>query len=192
MHARIPNTNKLAEFATAARTWDKWHQTLGHISIGAIKTLKNNNLVEGMDIDKSKESTQCVACIQGRQTTKPFPKQAEDDVMQIGELTVSDVWGPANMEGASREQYFYSFTDAKMCRTQIYFSHTKTEVLRYFKEYKALIENQTNNKLKHFRSDGGGKYINEPFKTFCAEAGIIMEQTVPYSLAQNGIAEWIN
>src|SRR6266481_2072124 len=192
MHTQIPNTNKLAEFAMAARTWDKWHRTLGHISIGAIQTLKNNNLVEGMDIDKSKESTQCMACIQGRQTVEPFPKQAEDDVTQIGELTVSDIWGPANMEGPSREQYFYSFTDAKTCRTQIYFSHTKTEVLCYFKEYKALIENQTNNKLKFFHSDGSGKYINEPFKTFCAEASIIMEQTVPYSPAQNSITEQIN
>src|SRR6266481_5156552 len=101
MHAWITNTNKLVEFAMAAQTWDELHRTLGHISIGAIKTLKNNNLVEGMDIDKSKESTQCTACIQGRQTAEPFPKQAKDDVTQIGELTVSDVWGPANMEGPS-------------------------------------------------------------------------------------------
>src|SRR6266481_5487605 len=75
MCAQIPNTNKPAEFAVAARTWDEWHRTLGHISIGAIKTLKNNNLVEGMDIDKSKESTQCAACIQGRQTAEPFPNE---------------------------------------------------------------------------------------------------------------------
>src|SRR6266481_2933698 len=112
--------------------------------------------------------------------------------MQIGKLTVSDVWGPANTEGPSREQYFYLFMDAKTCRTQIYFSHTKTEVLRYFKEYKALIENQTNKKLKFFHSDSSGEYINKPFKTFCAKAGIIMEQMAPDSPAQNGIAEWIN
>ena len=175
-----------------AWTWDDWHRTLRHISIGAIKTLKNNNLVEGMDVDKNKESIQCAACIQGCQTVEPFPKRAEDDITKVGELTVSDVWGPANTEGPNREQYFYSFTDAKMCRTQIYFSHTKTEVLRYFKEYKALIENQTSNKLKHFRSDSGGEYINELFKNFCAKTGIIMEQTAPYSPVQNGIAEWIN
>ena len=82
--------------------------------------------------------------------------------------------------------------DAKTHHTQIYFSHTKTEVLWYFKEYKAFIENQTNNKLKRFRSDSGGEYINEPFKTYCAEASIIMEQTAPYSPAQNGIAERVN
>jgi len=71
--------------------------------------------------------------------------------------------------------------DAKMCCTQI-----------YFKEYKAFIENQTNQNVKCFWSDGHGEYINDPFKTFCAEAGIIMEQMVPYSLVQNGIVEHVN
>ena len=83
--------------------WDEWHRTLGHISIDANKTLKQNNLVDGMEVDINKEFTQCAACIQGRQTVEPFPKRAEDDVTKIGELTVSVVWGPANMEGPNRE-----------------------------------------------------------------------------------------
>ena len=41
-------------------------------------------------------------------------------------------------------------------------------------------------------SDGSGKYINKPFKAYCAKASIIMEQTAPYSPVQNGIAEHIN
>ena len=65
-----------------------------------------------MDIDKNKESIQYAACIQAHQMVKPFPKQTEDDIMQISELTVSDSWGPANMEGPNQEQYFYLFTDA--------------------------------------------------------------------------------
>ena len=103
MRARITNSSKPAEFAATARTWDEWHRTLGHISIGAIKTLENNNLVEGMEVDRNKESTQCAACIQGRQTVEPFPKRAKDDITKIGELTVSDVWGLANTEGPNRE-----------------------------------------------------------------------------------------
>ena len=70
-----------------------------------------------MEVDKNKESTQCMACIQGHQTVEPFPKRAEDDITKIGELTVSDVWGPANTEGPNRERYFYLFTDAKSWQT---------------------------------------------------------------------------
>ena len=75
---------------------------------------------------------------------------AKDDITDIGELTVSDIWGPANTEGPSQGQYFYLFMDTKTCQTQIYFSNAKTEVLKYFKEYKAFMENQTNKKLNHF------------------------------------------
>ena len=39
---------------------------------------------------------------------------------------------------------------------------------------------------------GGSKYINDPFKTYCAKAGIIMEQMAPYSLVQNSITKHIN
>jgi len=67
-------TNKPAEFATAEHTWDTWHQILGHISIGAVKTLKNNNLVNGMEVDRNKQPTQCTACIQGPQTVELFPR----------------------------------------------------------------------------------------------------------------------
>ena len=74
MCTQIMNSSKPAEFAAAAWMWDEWYRTLRHISIGAIKTLKNNNLVEGMEVDKNKEPTQCVACIQGHQTVEPFPK----------------------------------------------------------------------------------------------------------------------
>ena len=74
MQARITSANKPAEFATVAWTLVEWHRTLRHILIGAIKTLKNNNLVEGMEVDKNKESTQCVVRIQGHQTVEPFLK----------------------------------------------------------------------------------------------------------------------
>ena len=55
-----------------------------------------------------------------------------------------------------------------------------------------LIEMQTGRQLKRLHSDGSGEYINALFRTFCAEKGIIMEFTTPYSPTQNGIAERLN
>ena len=116
----------------------------------------------------------------------------EDAATLIGDLSISDVWGPANTEGPVRERYFYSFTDAKSRYSVIYFSHAKDGVLERFKEYAMLIETQTGCQLKCLRSDGGSEYINALFITFCAKKGIIMESTTPYSPAQNGIAECLN
>ena len=123
---------------------------------------------------------------------EPFPKRVEDAATLIGNLSISDVWGPANTEGLVQEQYFYSFTDAKSRYSVIYFSHAKDGILECFKEYAMLIEMQTGCQLKHLCSDGSSEYINTLFRAFCAKNRIIMESTTPYSPAQNGIAERLN
>lgn len=87
---------------------------------------------------------------------------------------------------------FYLYTNAKSRYSIVYFGNTKDEALKHFEKFKAFIETQTGNKLKHFRSDSGGEYINKPFRELCAKHGIIMETTAPYSPAQNGIAERLN
>jgi transposase InsO family protein len=149
-------------------------------------------LVTGLEINKSQLPTQCSACIQGKRHVEPFPQQAEDKAEKTGDIIVSDVWGPAQIEGPSHEKYFYSFTDVKTRYTEIYLGITKDEVLRHFKSFKQFIETQTGNKVKWFRSDNGGEYVNKSFKNFCAKNGIIMETTAPYSPSQNGIAERLN
>ena len=89
-----------------------------------------------------------MACIQGKHHIDPFPKRAEDAAELVGDLTVSNVWGPANTVGPAREHYFYSFTNAKSRYLTVYFSHTKDSVLDHFKDYTALVETQTGNCLK--------------------------------------------
>ena len=105
MKAWVTKSGKARDFAAMAkgRSWDKWHQILGHININSIKMLKTNNLVTRLDIDETKEHSQCKACIQGKRHVEPFPKKAEDMVDQISDITVSNVWGPAQTEGPSRE-----------------------------------------------------------------------------------------
>ena len=193
MHAQAKTTTKIDYVAfTQLKSWDTWHQILAHINPGVIKMLKTQNLVTGMDVDTNSATTQCVACIQGKQHVQPFSKRTEDTASQIGDLIVSDVWGPSNIEGPAWERYFYSFTDAKTRYTVLYFSHTKDMVLNCFKEYKAFLENHMTFKIKILCSDGGGEYTNTAFKNYCASNGIVMQFTAPYSSAQNGIAERLN
>ena len=165
---------KAWDFATMAkgRSWDKWHWILRHININFIKMLKTNNLVTRLDINESEEPSQYKACIQGKWHVEPFPKKAKDTVDQIGDVTVSNVWGPAQTKGLSHEWYFYSFTDIKSRYLAIYFGNTKDEALRHFELYKAFIETQTGHKLKKFWSDNGGEYVNKNFKEFCGKHGI--------------------
>ena len=55
----------------------------------------------------------------------------------------------------------------------------KYEVFNMFKEFKALIENHIENKIKIFRSDNGGEFTLNEFKDLCKDSGIKRELTTP-------------
>ena len=65
----------------------------------------------------------------------------------------------------------------------------KGEVFRKFKEFKALIENHTEKKIKTFWSDNGGELTSNELKELCKDSGIKRELSTPYNPQQNGIVE---
>ena len=54
--------------------------------------------------------------------------------------------------------YYVSFIDDFSRNTWIYFLKNKDEVFNKFKEFKALIENHTEKKIKTIRSDNGEEF----------------------------------
>jgi hypothetical protein len=62
-------------------------------------------------------------------------------------------------------------------------------VFSKFKEFKALIENLSERKMKILRFDNGREYTSKEFVNFCKDVGIKRELTTPYNPQQNGVAE---
>ena len=60
--------------------------------------------------------------------------------------------------------YYVSFIDDFSRKTWIYFLKSKDEVFIKFKEFKSLIENHTEKKIKTFRSDNAGEFTSNEFK----------------------------
>ena len=58
-----------------------------------------------------------------------------------------------------------------------------------FLAYKALVEKQSGQHILKLRFDNGGEYIINKFITFCTEQRVQMQQTIPYTSQQNGVAE---
>lgn len=65
------------------------------------------------------------------------------------------------MVSLGRYEYYVTFIDDFSRRTYIFFKMTKDEVFKRFREFKALVENQTSEKIKVLMSYKGGK-ISSP------------------------------
>ena len=58
---------------------------------------------------------------------------------------------------------------------------TKGHVFNRFQEFKALVENQTEKKIRVLRTNNGGEYTSKEFMDFCVGEGIRRELIVPYN-----------
>ena len=65
----------------------------------------------------------------------------------------------------------------------------KDEVFSKLKEFKALIENHTEKKIKTFRSDNGREFTSNEFKELCIDSRIKRELTTSYNPQHNGVVE---
>eukprot|EP00253_Pinus_taeda_P014620 PITA_14620 len=68
----------------------------------------------------------------------------------------------------------------------------KYEVFDRFKEFKALVVNQTEKKIKVTRTDNGGEFCNKEFEELCKKCGIARKKATPYTPQQNGVVERMN
>ena len=105
----------------------------------------------------------------------------------ILEIIHSDVCGPMSSKSLRGYAYYVSFIDDFSRKTWVYFMKNKDEVFSKFKEFKALIENQTEKKINTFRSDNGREFTSNEIKELCKESGINMELSTPCNPQQNGL-----
>lgn len=65
----------------------------------------------------------------------------------------------------------------------------KYEVLHHLCTFVLYVHTQFSAKIQQFQGDGGGKYGNGQFKTFCLSLGIHHHTSCPHTPAQNGLAK---
>jgi hypothetical protein len=113
-------------------------------------------------------------------------------VKGILELIHSDVFGPLFVSSLGKYVYCISFIDDFLRNTWIYLLRKKYEVFDKFKEFKALVENQIENKIKVLRTDNGGEFYGNEFEEFYKKFGIERKETTPYIPQWNAVAERMN
>lgn len=176
--------------ATTVATETVWHRRLAHLNRRSMELLKRG-MVSGICYDDSKFE-QCISCIEGKKTRLPFPKNSYNRATDILELIHTDLCGPMPCSSLSGAKYFLLFIDDYTRKTFVYFLTKKSEVFDKFKQFKVLVENQTNKRIKILRSDNGGEYTSSVFQAYLKANGIRHQTTVPGSPQQNGVAERAN
>ncbi|XP_057826602.2 retrovirus-related Pol polyprotein from transposon TNT 1-94 isoform X1 [Cryptomeria japonica] len=147
-------------------------------------------MVKGMPKLSLSYDDACKGCAMGKNVKNPFHK-SDSRAKERLEFIHSDLCGPMSVASPNGFLHYVIFIDDFSRKTWIYFLKSKEseEVLNRFKEFKALVENTTGNRIKCLRSDNGGEYTSSIFYDFCIKVGIKREFCVPYNPQQNGVAE---
>jgi transposase InsO family protein len=170
-----------------------WHQRLGHINRNSLSKLKKDNpQMLGIKIDEAK-TLPCEGCLKGKQTRRPFPTSTSSRSTGLLDRIHSDLDGPMQTQSISEKAfYILTFIDDFSRHAWVYFLRTKDQQPIIFEEFRAMVENQYNRKIKILRTDRGGEYESKEFKQKLLDLGIIHERTIPDTPQQNGLAERYN
>ena len=102
------------------------------------------------------------------------------------------MWGPTSVSSLGGSSYYVTFIDDASRKTWVYPMKHKSDVFSVFQNRKSLVENETNLKLKCFKSDNGGEYCSKEFDNFCTINGIQRMKTPPRTPQENGVSERMN
>ncbi|KAG7302210.1 hypothetical protein JYU34_013686 [Plutella xylostella] len=166
-----------------------WHQRMGHLNF--TDTNKLPSCTTGVKLSPSKEDIKCISCIEAKQTRQSFPSEGSR-ATELLEVIHSDVCGPMQTASLGGARYFVTFIDDLSRKVFVYPIKSKAEVLEKFNEFKNLVENELNKKIKKLRTDNGKEYINRNFDSYLKKSGILHQTTVPYTPEQNGLSERMN
>jgi transposase InsO family protein len=104
----------------------------------------------------------------------------------------SDLWGPSRKPSLGGACYMLTIIDDYSRKVWPYFLKDKSKAFSAFKEWKTMVENQTEKKVKKLHTNNGMEFCSHAFKSYCKSEGIVRHYIVPYTPQQNGVAERMN
>ena len=145
-----------------------WHRRLAHIHYKALPIV--SKVVTGLPEIKENQEGVCRGCTKGKNVKNPFTS-SDNKAKGVLDIIHSDVCGPMAASSLSRYVYYVTFIDDYSRKTWIYLLKSK--------DFKVLIENHCEKKIKTLRSDNGGEFTSGEFNDLCKRSGIKRELSTP-------------
>ncbi|KAG8480506.1 hypothetical protein CXB51_024662 [Gossypium anomalum] len=123
--------------------------------------------------------------MQGKSHKLPF-SSSRTEYVDLFELVVSDLWGPASVT-CEGNLYYVSFVDMYSRFTWVYLLKRKSQAVDCFVQFQQMVHTQFGKRIKKFQSDWGGEF--RAFAPILARHGILHRISCPHTSEQNGVAE---
>lgn len=130
-------------------------------------------------------------CVLGKQHRLKF-KAGNHEAKAPLDYIHSDLQGLEWIATHGGNTYFLSIVNDFTSKVWIYLLKNKNDALTKFKQWKILIENITNFRVKTLRIDNGLEFCNEVFNNYCNKNGIQRHRTIRMTPQKNGVAERMN
>jgi len=148
-----------------------WHRRMGHINFDNLVKLNHIQAARDMPKITKPANTICKPCRHGKQIRVRFKAKEYSTWNPLG-LVHTYLCEPARTQSLKGESYFMLFIDDYSRMTWVTFLREKSWAFEKFKAFKALVENETDLKIKCLRSDRGGEFTSNEFEEFFENHGI--------------------
>jgi hypothetical protein len=146
-----------------------------------------------MDTDLSHIPAKCADCILGKQKKKPVSKRRKGPrSTRKLQKVFADLAGPQAVAARGGYLYTLQLIDDYSHEQWTILLKRKSEAAQQIKEWIAIVEAESGEKVGIFRVDLGTEFDKAGFIRYLREHGIRKETSAPYSSAQMGLIERIH
>ena len=158
---------------------------MGHLGVKGLR-----HAVEGVDFDDSYHDS-CTVCARANIKRTPFPPIASHRAIRRIQRVHCDICGPLPpCYGGFK--YFILFICCYSRYISLSLLTSRDEAADCFHEFRTVTENFSGEKISLLHVDNAPELTKGKLQSYCKNAGIMYEKTVPDSPSQNGVAERCN
>ena len=181
LHNKLPSSP--SAFSTRV-SHSLWHHRLGHPTRQAFQRVAPTLSLSG----PTSLPHVCIACQMEKRSKLLFQSSISVTSSPL-EIIHTDVWGYSPMSTVNGCRFYITFIDDFSRYCWFFPIQFKSQVFDVFLEFKPLVENMFDRRIKTIQSDGGGEYTSNRFKKMLIQNGISHRISCPPTPEQNGLAE---